>query len=162
MGARLDQDGLPCTTFPTNSGASSVEVVESDIPVLVRRKELTVDSGGPGAYRGGLGQTISYEVLADGATDVSILMERTTRPPKGHHGGGTGAKATLKKVKRQLPLSAKGRVSLKKGDVFEFSCPGGGGVGDAKLRDRDAVSDDLRLGFISMDAAVRDYGWDDK
>jgi N-methylhydantoinase B len=162
MGARLDQDGLPCTTFPTNSGASSVEVVESDIPVLVRRKELTVDSGGPGTYRGGLGQTISYEVLADGATDVSILMERTTRPPKGHHGGGTGAKATLKMVNRQLPLSAKGRVSLKKGDVFEFSCPGGGGVGDAKLRDRDAVSDDLRLGFISMDAAVRDYGWDDK
>jgi N-methylhydantoinase B/oxoprolinase/acetone carboxylase alpha subunit len=51
---------------------------------------------------------------------------------------------------------------LKKGDVFEFSCPGGGGVGDAKLRDRDAVSDDLRLGFISIDAAVRHYGWDDK
>jgi len=162
MGARLDQDGLPCTTFPTNSGASSVEVVESDIPVLVRRKELTVDSGGPGTYRGGLGQTISYEVLADGATDVSILMERTTRAPKGNRGGGAGAKATLRMVNRQLPLSAKGRASLKKGDVFEFSCPGGGGVGDAKSRDRDSVSEDLRLGFISMDAAVRDYGWNGK
>jgi N-methylhydantoinase B len=65
-------------------------------------------------------------------------------------------------VNRQLPLSAKGRASLKMGDFFEFSCPGGGGVGDAKSRDRDSVSEDLRLGFISMDAAVRDYGWNGK
>ena len=36
--------------------------------------------------------------------------------------------------------------------------PGGGGYGDPKLRNRDAVKADLRDGYISAEAAKRDYG----
>jgi N-methylhydantoinase B len=35
---------------------------------------------------------------------------------------------------------------------------GGGGYGDVKERSRDAVLADLRNGYISAEAAERDYG----
>ena len=36
--------------------------------------------------------------------------------------------------------------------------PGGGGLGNPRKRAVAAVADDVRLGFISADAAKRDYG----
>ncbi len=36
--------------------------------------------------------------------------------------------------------------------------PGGGGLGNPRRRPAAAVADDVRLGFISTDAAKRDYG----
>jgi len=36
--------------------------------------------------------------------------------------------------------------------------PGGGGLGNPRKRPTDAVADDVRLGFISAEAAKRDYG----
>jgi N-methylhydantoinase B len=36
--------------------------------------------------------------------------------------------------------------------------PGGGGLGNPRRRPTAAVADDVRQGFISADAARRDYG----
>jgi N-methylhydantoinase B len=38
--------------------------------------------------------------------------------------------------------------------------PGGGGYGDPAERDPKAIRRDLELGFVSPDAARRDYGWE--
>jgi N-methylhydantoinase B len=38
--------------------------------------------------------------------------------------------------------------------------PGGGGMGPAKERDREAVGRDVRLGYVSREAARREYGVD--
>jgi len=47
---------------------------------------------------------------------------------------------------------------LKAGDVFEMETPGGGGFGDPKLRDPEAVLRDVRNGYVTPEAAARDYG----
>jgi N-methylhydantoinase B len=149
MGGRHDKDGLACTTFPTNSGASSVEVVESTTPILYRRKSLRPDSGGPGRYRGGLGQTIEIEILADEPVNVSFLMDRIEHPALGIQGGGAGAPSTLRLVNRPLDLPPKGRVVLERGDVIEIGCAGGGGFGPVEARDPALIAEDLRQGYVT-------------
>ncbi|MGH3749294.1 MAG: hydantoinase B/oxoprolinase family protein, partial [Micromonosporaceae bacterium] len=59
MGARPDSDGLSATCFPSTVVCGSMEVLEVNAPVRVWKKELAPDSGGPGRFRGGLGQTVT-------------------------------------------------------------------------------------------------------
>jgi N-methylhydantoinase B/oxoprolinase/acetone carboxylase alpha subunit len=47
---------------------------------------------------------------------------------------------------------------LEPDDVVTFKMPGGAGYGPAKERDRDAVLLDVVQGYVSRDAAIRDYG----
>jgi N-methylhydantoinase B/oxoprolinase/acetone carboxylase alpha subunit len=47
---------------------------------------------------------------------------------------------------------------LKEGDVFRLDTPGGGGFGDPLARDPAKVLADVTQGFISVEAAARDYG----
>src|SRR5262249_53333053 len=76
MGAGPGQDGHPCTAFPTNTGAGSIEAFESISPLIVWKKELRQDSGGPGRQRGGLGQEIEVELTAAEAVRLSLLSDR--------------------------------------------------------------------------------------
>ena len=62
LGARATQDGVSCLTFPVNIGNTPVEVLESELPLLVVRRELWQDSAGPGRIRGGLGQIFEMQV----------------------------------------------------------------------------------------------------
>jgi N-methylhydantoinase B len=39
-----------------------------------------------------------------------------------------------------------------------ISMPGGGGLGSPRRRPVDAVAEDVRLGFVSIESARRDYG----
>ena len=149
MGAGHDRDGLACTTFPTNSGAASVEVVESAVPVVFRRKSLRPDSGGRGRHRGGLGQTLELEILPGAPVDASFLMDRIEQRPKGLAGGEAGAPASLRLLNREMPLPPKGRVRLLPGDVVEIGCAGGGGFGPAAERDPALVRRDLELGYVT-------------
>ena len=157
MGARYDKDGLPCTTFPTNSGSASIEVMESTIPMLVRRKSLRPDSGGAGRFRGGLGQTIEIELLGEDVTNVSFLMDRMQHPAEGLLGGKAGAPATLRLLNRDTDLPPKGRVVLQKGDVIEIGCAGGGGFRPVGERDPSLIERDLRHGYVTEPGRKRDY-----
>lgn len=66
----------------------SVEAIESDYPILVRRKEFTADTGGPGRYRGGAGVLWERIVLVDAEVRPLILHMRIL--PWGCEGGQTG------------------------------------------------------------------------
>ena len=55
-----------------------------------------------------------------------------------------------------MPSSA--RLHLKAGNIFSVQPPGGGGYGDPAKRDPDALTNDISEGFVSADAAARDYG----
>jgi N-methylhydantoinase B len=160
MGARFTKDGMSCTSFPTNAGASSAEVLESTIPVLVRRKDLRPDSGGAGRYRGGLGQTIEYELLAAEPTTVSFSTERIKNAPRGFHGGLPGATSSLRLLNRDAALPTKGKLTLTQGDIVEINCPGGGGCGNPLERDRNLIERDLERGFVTAEAARALYGYE--
>ncbi len=50
-------------------------------------------------------------------------------------------------------------MPLKRGDRVRLETPGGGGYGDPAARDPAAIRRDIALGFVSEEAARRDYGW---
>src|SRR5258708_6497011 len=95
MGAGPTQDGHPCTAFPTNTGAGSIEAFESISPLIVWKKELRQDSGGAGKQRGGLGQDIEVELTAPEAIRLSLLSDRRKHPATGLDGGQPGAPAEV-------------------------------------------------------------------
>jgi N-methylhydantoinase B len=49
---------------------------------------------------------------------------------------------------------------MEPGDRLTFRTAGGGGWGDPSARDPLAIADDLAKGYISSEAARRDYGAD--
>jgi N-methylhydantoinase B len=48
-------------------------------------------------------------------------------------------------------------VRVKAGERVRLETPGGGGFGHPAERDRDALQRDLRLGYVTPEAATRDY-----
>ena len=49
-------------------------------------------------------------------------------------------------------------VVLRAGDELYYRCPGGAGFGDPKSREPELVREDVAEGYISPEAALRDYG----
>src|SRR5207237_8870084 len=94
-GARPTADGISTTAFPSGVASSPVEVIETTSPLVIRRKEYRCDSGGPGRWRGGLGQAIEVEVRTGEPYVVSVLSDRFFEPAHGYGGGLDGARAGL-------------------------------------------------------------------
>jgi N-methylhydantoinase B len=157
MGACPHRDGLPTTAFPTNVGAGSIEAYESVAPLLVWRKQLRPDSGGAGRFRGGLGQEAEIEVRTPAAVRLSLLSDRSDHPAQGLLGGGPGAPAVIEIDDGTKP-HPKSRTGVETGRRVTLLYPGGGGFGDPKQRDPAAVRADIRDGYVTAEAAARDYG----
>jgi N-methylhydantoinase B len=157
MGASAIADGLPTTCFPTNAGAGSIEAFESIAPLIVWKREFRQDSGGAGEHRGGLGQEIVVEIASKEPLRLSLLTDRRKYPPRGLLGGkdGVGADIQLADGTRPHP---KSRTTIAPGARLILRYPGGGGYGDPRKRDPNAVREDIRNGFVSAEAARRDYG----
>jgi N-methylhydantoinase B len=157
MGSRPDKDGLSATSFPSGIATTPVEIVETTSPVVVRRKELRCDSGGPGRYRGGLGQTIELEVRTGEPFAVSVLSDRMRFAAEGYEGGGPGALAGFS-ASEGGGSNPKMTQELPAGSRFALELPGGGGFHDPRERDSAAVEEDVAEGLVSPAAAQRDYG----
>ena len=46
---------------------------------------------------------------------------------------------------------------MKKGERFRLQTAGGGGLGDPKARDPEALQRDVAEGYVTPDGAARDY-----
>jgi N-methylhydantoinase B len=67
-GGRSGKDGVSGTNVnQSNAKIAPIEIIESEFATRVNRFELIADSGGPGAFRGGLGFVREYEVLDNDA-----------------------------------------------------------------------------------------------
>ena len=123
---------------------------------------LRPDSGGPGRHRGGLGAIYEIELLEENA-DVFLFGERGRHAPPGVVGGSPGALNQFTYEQddgHHAPPMASKMVGIKitKGQHLHLETPGGGGFGAAHERDPLAVSRDVQMGFVSVEAAARDYG----
>ncbi|WP_119273584.1 hydantoinase B/oxoprolinase family protein [Taklimakanibacter deserti] len=157
MGATPVKDGLSTTAFPTNVGAGSIEAYESVAPLLVWKKQFLTDSGGAGKYRGGLGQEVEIELRTPGAARLSLLSDRHDHPASGMLGGLAGAPSLIVFEDGTKP-HPKSRSIVQSGRRVLLHYAGGGGYGDPKTRDRDAVRADIADGYISQAAARQLYG----
>jgi N-methylhydantoinase B len=157
MGARPNKDGLSCHSFPSGIATTPVEVIETTSPLVVRRKELRPDSGGPGKFRGGLGQTIEVEVRTGEPFIVSSLSDRMKFAAQGYRGGGQGGTGGFKTSHGTRP-NIKLSQRFPAGTRFTLDLPGGGGFYDPQERDPKAVAKDVAEGLVGPKAAERDYG----
>lgn len=160
-GARSSRDGASGTTVnQSNAKIAPVEIIESEFPTRVLAFELIRDSGGAGKFRGGLGIRRKYLNLADAR--FSIRSTKHVIPAEGYCDGLPGRTGDIRinpdaETWKRLP-SRYADYPLKAGDVFELETPGGGGYGDPLTRDPASVLADVREGYVSVEAAGRDYG----
>jgi N-methylhydantoinase B len=163
LGGNPETDGLNHGNNPISTATiPPLEILESLYPVMFTQWALRPDSGGPGKHRGGLGAIYEIEALADGGAEVFLLGERGKYPPPGANGGGT---AMLNRFVYETdngeatpPLVSKVTdVKIRRGQKVRLETPGGGGFGDPRERDPERIERDVRLGYVTREAAERDY-----
>ena len=158
-GARPTVDGLSATAFPSGVSTMSVEATEHVGPITVWRKDFREGSGGAGATRGGVGQTIEIEPREGYDFYFNAMFDRVDNPARGREGGGIGAPGGVG-LADGTKLKSKGRQLIKNGQRLKLSLPGGGGYGDPKTRTCDQILEDLEAGLITVKQAREDYGLD--
>ncbi len=159
-GARPEHDGLNATAFPSGVMTMPIEATENVGPVIIWRKELRPDSGGAGKQRGGLGQFMEVGAREGHEFDFQAMFDRVDHPAQGRHGGGDGAATTIAQDDG-TKMNGKGKQFVPHGRKVMLAFPGGAGYGSANDRDISLVKRDLARGYISAEAAKRDYNLSD-
>lgn len=156
-GARPSSDGINATAFPSGISGVPAEVIESLSPVILHRRELRRDSGGPGRFRGGLGQTMEVSVRGDRPFSLSPLFDRTQFAAQGYRGGKPGAFGQIATSHGEV-FNRKGVRDLPGGTSVRLDLPGGGGFFNPFTRDPQAVLEDVLDDLVSVEAAREEYG----
>ena len=161
-GAHAGGDGFTGTGHSWAGGSkfTSVEILESEFDVELRRFALIPDSGGAGANRGGCGLRREYKVLKE--SKYSGGTARQNDPPHGVDGGLPGRPGVITiNPDSDAPVEHRGLVSnltLAEGDVIRIDTGSSGGAGDPKRRDPARVASDIRNGYVSPESACAVYG----
>jgi len=158
-GGRFGSDGAEALSPVMNCTNIPVEVHEAMNPIRVHRFEFIADTGGAGQWRGGCGIRKDIELLNSTAT-FSHLGDRHVFQPYGIFGGKPGALAEsiLNPQGNGEQLHSKETREIKKGDILSFRLSGAGGYGPPERRDPKAIAEDIADGFVTQEAAERDYG----
>lgn len=161
-GARPSEDGEFASVSVCQGDVRNapIENLELKYPLLVEERSLRVDSGGPGLYRGGLGQVTAIQNLTEGRWNLSVLP-RQSCPPWGIAGGGAGQTNDV-----ELRIGADGQWAdggetsrlVPSGSAMRVLTGGGGGWGNPYERPVTEVCADVLDGFVTVEAAERDYG----
>ena len=157
-GARPHADGLSATAYPSGVYGSQVEITESAAPVIVWRRELLIDSGGAGQYRGGLGQRIEITSAIDKPFLVFLSVERIKNAAAGRAGGAAGRPGRIQVTGRDRDIPGKCVLRVEPGERLIFDTPGGGGFGPPSMREPEKLLQDKLNGLVSEEAAAKDYG----
>ena len=159
-GGGMGHDGASATaTHLSNLHITPIEILESEFPCRITRFDLVPDSGGAGRWRGGLSLRREYELLEDAT--VIRRFDKSRFPPNGVAGGkaGRGARFVVRlgtdagirdaglgplrdEGGRALPAAERGRRRLRR----------------SAARDRAALARDVAEGYVTAEAAKRDYG----
>ena len=168
MGGRPGRDGLASVSFPNSVREVSTEGLEIETPLLYEKREIRCDSGGAGQWRGGLGEELVMGAVPGGDVDPgkAIVFSgsggRFREPPQEVLGGRPGSKAQVLLDGEAVDPATLGNspeVHFRSDEKLTIILPGGGGYGDPRKRDPEHVADDLKNGYISKEAAIRDYGY---
>ncbi len=157
MGARPDKDGISATAFPSGIQGVPAEIIENVSPLMMEKRALVPDSGGPGKFRGGLGQEMVISVRTNEPVIHSAMYDRIKSPALGFAGGKNGglgdfflSDGTRPHPKAQYRLLPAQKVTLR--------LSGGAGFYNPLERDPELVRQDVLNGYISLQAAREEYG----
>jgi N-methylhydantoinase B len=151
-GGRPTEDGASASVSMCQGDVKNtpVELQELYFPLLYLCHALRPDSGGSGKFRGGLGLEVKVTPLHD--CFVTRNTDRIKCPPWGLQGGGEGM-TNLTRIQRsggeEILPGKFSHVLVRPGEAVTFLTAGGGGYGDARRRDHAAMSDDVKMGYVS-------------
>jgi N-methylhydantoinase B len=154
----LDGWGSSCVGLG-NLLLSQAEDAESRFPVINISREMTIDSGGAGRWRGQPGSLNVKKVLEP--TMAMAWMVSETHPLRGLCGGedaGPYSNRFEVGTPREYKVGLSARAQLPAGAVIAYQHGGGAGFEPALLRDPEAVKNDVLDELVSMQAAREKYG----
>ncbi|MBS7805716.1 hydantoinase B/oxoprolinase family protein [Rhizobiales bacterium TNE-4] len=164
LGGNPETDGLNHGNNPISMATiPPAEILEASYPVMFTQWALRPDSAGAGMHRGGLGAIYEIEALSPTGADVFLLGERGKFAPFGVNGGTPAALNEFHwqtdEGEKTPPMASKiADVKIKRGQRVRLQSPGGGGWGSPLTRDPVRVARDVRLGYVSPEAARAHYG----
>jgi N-methylhydantoinase B len=156
-GARPNKDGLNNVGFPSGVAGVPAEIMENLTSLVMERREVRPDSGGPGRFRGGCGQFTSFSSRGSESWQMSGMYDRLQHPPGGLLGGGSGIAGSFQLSDGRHP-NPKELLFLEARESAHSALPGGGGYANPIERDPLAVLADVLNGYVSVEAARRHYG----
>ncbi|MFO1148035.1 MAG: hydantoinase B/oxoprolinase family protein [Alsobacter sp.] len=160
--------GMPHRDGTNGSGADAaylrntpIEITETETPVEFVRYGLARDSGGAGRWRGGLATEMAFRVFAPDTKVTVRNRDRSFFRPWGVLGGRAAGLSDMTVNPGSPEERRLGNVDtavLQPGDVLAIRSAGGGGRGDPAGREPWRVARDVERGYVSSEAAERDYG----
>jgi N-methylhydantoinase B len=158
-GARRHSDGIDgISSLAANMANTPVEVMEAEFPIRIEEYGFVPDTGGAGEFRGCVSTMKQYRFLAPTGV-LQIRSDRRTHTPYGLNGGepGTPSSIVLNPGPGERDLPSKVTRSIDYDDVVRVIVAGGGGYGDPRNRNADAVAKDMADGKLSVAGAALRY-----
>lgn len=135
-----------------------VEVLETKSPMFIESYGYRPDTGGAGRHRGGVGVSRVYRFTAP-STGICLVYKTKTKPwPVAGGKEGDNNHVVLNPGTPREVVQGGSYNHLEIDDVLANNTGGGGGYGDPLEREPEAVARDVRNGFVSPEAAEREYG----
>jgi N-methylhydantoinase B len=144
-GGRPSKDGIDAITNPSqNLSNTPVETLESQHPIRIEDYSMVPDSCGAGKWRGGLGISRTYRLLAKQAT-LQLRADRVRFQPYGLQGGKPGRSSVNLLTTQNGIETLPGKVTrpIYFDEVIRHEQAGGGGHGDPLVRDPKLVAHDV-------------------
>lgn len=157
------KDGVQCHI--PNTANTSVEIMETEFPLLVEEYCLVPDTGGAGEYRGGLALRRVVRPFGTSSTFIGA-GERFRNPPWGLFGGKPGNLGRFEILRDdgevvKLP-SKTPPISCRTDERVVIQSPGAGGYGDPGRRKKSSLGLDWRSGKFSSAYLREHYGLSEK
>jgi N-methylhydantoinase B len=159
--------GMPYRDGTNGSGADAaylkntpIEITETEVPIEFVKYGLAKDSGGAGRWRGGLATEMAFRVFSPGSRITARNRDRSFFRPWGTLGGKAAGLSDMVLNPGTDDFKRLGNIDtaiLQPGDVLEIRSAGGGGRGDPIEREVWRVAQDVARGYVSAEAAERDY-----
>jgi N-methylhydantoinase B len=148
-----------CPVALGNLLLSEAEDAESRFPIINLNREMTIDTGGAGQWRGQPGSLNVKKVLEP--TTAMAWMVSAAHPIRGLCDGDDGGPYSNRfevGTPREYQVGLSAHAQLPAGAVIAYQHGGGGGFGPALMRDPEAVKDDVLDEKVSIAAAREKYG----
>ncbi len=162
-GANEQGDGN-CAIFSGFHGETyncPAEINEARNGLIIDRMELNLEPGGEGKHVGGRGIRMDYRIRTEGGY-LTAGYTRSKFPAWALDGGKEGSPNYITVIRAKDGATEHhafvSGLTTHRDDVIRIVTGNGGGMGDPKDRDRDAIKADIKNGFISKERAEEIYG----
>lgn len=146
--------------------AQDYEMFEIHDPHFLLKHEYLPDSAGAGRWRGGLGVETEFVIRGENVMGVAFGdgVEEEARA-FGFFGGKPGSRnaITLRYPNGETRTAKTKEIirGIPQGTVFHQLAGGGGGYGDPRERPAELVAADVSNGVVGIEAARKDYGYEE-